>query len=90
MHVLTAHDDEVLDVCFDYPGRRIATASNDCTAKVWDLSSDFRMISEMTGHLEEVSKVGSCPDPNLCSTTQLINFDFSSNRLALVQPEIYF
>lgn len=57
MHVIEAHDDEVLDVCFDYPGKRIATASNDCTAKIWDLTTDFSMVSEMIGHSEEVSKV---------------------------------
>lgn len=56
-HCLAAHNDEVLDVCFDYPGRRLATASNDCTAKVWDLTGDFQLISAMTGHLDEVSKV---------------------------------
>lgn len=26
---LTGHDDEVLDVCFDYTGQRIASASAD-------------------------------------------------------------
>ena len=34
------HLDYVLDVAFDYYGRRFATASSDRTVRVWDLNAD--------------------------------------------------
>lgn len=53
---LLAHDDEVLDLAFDNNGRKLATASSDSTARVWDISGNFQQLALMQGHREEVSK----------------------------------
>lgn len=68
MHVIDGHRDEVLDVCFDYVGKRLATASNDCTCKVWDVENDFRLTAIASGHSDEVSKVRFSPTGNLLLT----------------------
>jgi len=46
----------VLDICFDSVGRRVATASSDGSACIWDVSSGD-LISAMIEHTEEVTKV---------------------------------
>lgn len=44
------HLDYVLDMAFDYYGRRFATASGDRTVRVWDLNGDgLWMGSELGG-----------------------------------------
>lgn len=57
LHIIDGHSDEVLDICFNYTGKLLATVSNDCTCKVWSMDSDFHLVSTMLGHTEEVSKV---------------------------------
>jgi len=37
-------------------GRRLATASSDCSACIWDVNSGD-LVAAMMGHTEEVSKV---------------------------------
>lgn len=59
LSTLLGHDDEVLDLTFDNKGKKLATASSDTTARVWDTTMDFRQLSVMQGHREEVSK-GNC------------------------------
>lgn len=56
-HILDGHRDEVLDVAFDYTGRRVATASSDGTAKIWDATTNYKMLALIVGHTDEVSKV---------------------------------
>lgn len=53
---LRGHDDEVLDLTFDNNGKKLATASSDTTARVWDVSTNFQQLASMRGHREEVSK----------------------------------
>ncbi|KAL7528963.1 hypothetical protein ACHAXR_002721 [Thalassiosira sp. AJA248-18] len=43
------HLDYVLDMAFDYYGRRFATASGDRTVRVWDLNSDGLWASSSLG-----------------------------------------
>lgn len=43
------HLDYVLDMAFDYYGRRFATASGDRTVRVWDLNSDGLWTSSALG-----------------------------------------
>lgn len=57
-HTIDGHTDEVLDICFNYTGKIFATCSNDCTSKIWNAQNDFELISTMTGHTDEISKVG--------------------------------
>uniref|UniRef100_A0A674C658 Uncharacterized protein n=1 Tax=Salmo trutta TaxID=8032 RepID=A0A674C658_SALTR len=51
----SSHEDEVLDVCFDYTGQLIATASADGTARVYSAAS-YQCISRLEGHEGEIPK----------------------------------
>ncbi|NWR49774.1 DAW1 factor, partial [Regulus satrapa] len=53
---LAGHSREVLDVCFDYAGQRIATASADGSARVYDAGTK-QCIAKLEGHEDEISKV---------------------------------
>ncbi|NWZ63597.1 DAW1 factor, partial [Acrocephalus arundinaceus] len=53
---LAAHSKEVLDVCFDYTGQRIATASADGSARVYNAETK-QCIAKLEGHEDEISKV---------------------------------
>lgn len=56
-HVIDGHCDEVLDISFNYTGKLLATSSNDCTCKIWNIENDFQLVSTMSGHTDEVSRV---------------------------------
>ncbi|PSN42424.1 Dynein assembly factor with WDR repeat domains 1 [Blattella germanica] len=62
---------QVLDIAFDYKGYRLATASSDATARIWDVHSDFKLLAKMKGHSEEVSKVCFNPAGNQLLTASL-------------------
>lgn len=51
--VLDGHADEVSKVCFNPQGSQIVTASKDCTARVWDVSTG-EMLTELAGHTDEI------------------------------------
>ena len=53
---LRGHDDEVLDVTFDYTGQYLLTASADSTARCYNVTT-HQLISKMEGHEGEISKV---------------------------------
>lgn len=53
---LRGHDDEVLDVAFDYTGQMLLTASADGTARCYNAVS-HNLISKFEGHEGEISKV---------------------------------
>lgn len=79
---LLGHDDEVLDLAFDNNGKRLATASSDTTARVWDISGNFEGLTVMKGHREEVSK-GKYFTANVyyplfavCRTNMLKSYEF--------------
>ncbi|KAL7547570.1 hypothetical protein ACHAWF_010864 [Thalassiosira exigua] len=49
-HILPhGHLDYVLDMAFDYYGRRFATSSSDRTVRVWDLNPDGNWMSSALG-----------------------------------------
>ncbi|NXT27053.1 DAW1 factor, partial [Syrrhaptes paradoxus] len=58
LHIATlkGHSDEILDVCFDYTGQRIAAASSDGSARVYNAETK-ECIAELEGHGGEISKV---------------------------------
>ncbi len=62
--VLVGHEDEVLDVVFDYTGQYIATASADCTARVYNAFT-HEFISKLEGHQGEISNCSAFFHPCL-------------------------
>lgn len=56
VHTYRGHEDEVLDVTFDYTGQNVATASADGTAKLFSTVTQ-QCIVKLEGHSGEVSKV---------------------------------
>jgi len=53
---LTGHHDMILDVAVSLDGKRIATASMDKTAKVWDATSGRELLT-LADHLANVRAV---------------------------------
>lgn len=53
---LLGHDDEVLDLAFENNDKKLATASSDTTARIWNINSNFQQLALMKGHREEVSR----------------------------------
>jgi WD40 repeat protein len=60
-NVRLAHLDAVSGIAFSPDGQHIATASEDATAKIWDVSSGTRLRS-ITGHNAAVRDVAFHPD----------------------------
>lgn len=56
MFTYRGHDDEVLDVAFDYTGQFIATCSADGTGRVYT-STTQQCVCKLEGHEGEISKV---------------------------------
>lgn len=56
LETLLSHEDEVLDVAFDNQATKLASASSDATARLWNITGDFQEIAVLEGHREEVSK----------------------------------
>ncbi len=55
------HNGEVLDVVFSWDGTRLATASGDETARLWDALSGEKLLT-LTGHAGRVMRVAFSPD----------------------------
>ena len=53
---LTGHDDEVLDVGFDFTGQYLLSASADGTGRIYNATT-HQLISKLQGHEGEISKV---------------------------------
>lgn len=64
---LTGHSSPVNSVCCSPGGRLAATASNDRTARLWDLKSG-RAIRVLAGHTRVVQCVRFSPDGRLVAT----------------------
>ena len=55
---LRGHEDEVLDVAFDYTGLKLATASADGTACIYSVNATAQnCLTKLVGHKGEISKV---------------------------------
>jgi len=61
LKTLRGHLDQIYGVAFSPDGRRIATASYDRTAKVWDPATGEELLT-LTGHLAAVTSVAFSPD----------------------------
>lgn len=56
VHTLRGHNDEILDVCYNSTGSRLATASADGTSRVFNTMTGACQ-SILIGHEGEISKV---------------------------------
>lgn len=64
---LRGHSGEVWSVAFSPDGTRLATASQDKTAKVWDAATGTEILT-LAGHGESVSSVAFSPDGTRLAT----------------------
>ncbi|MEB3830402.1 AAA-like domain-containing protein, partial [Phormidium sp. CCY1219] len=63
---LEGHSDWVTSVSFSPDGKTLATASDDCTARVWDLSGNE--LARLEGHSRSVLSVSFSPDGKTLAT----------------------
>jgi len=62
------HDAQVWSVTFSPDGKRIATASQDKTAKIWDAVTG-QLLLTLTGHTDSVNGIVYSPDGKRIATT---------------------
>jgi len=65
---LAGHNAEVWGLAYNPDGTRIATASEDKTAKIWDARTG-RELHTLVGHTDAVSRVAFSPDGSRMATT---------------------
>jgi WD40 repeat protein len=65
--VLTGHDEVVRGAAWSPDGRRIVTASQDATARVWDASTGSEVLV-LRGHADWIRAVAWSPDGALIAT----------------------
>ena len=64
---LRGHTGYVYDATFSPDGKRIATASQDKTAKIWDAATGRELLT-LTGHTDRITKVAFSPDGKRIAT----------------------
>jgi WD40 repeat protein/tRNA A-37 threonylcarbamoyl transferase component Bud32 len=69
-HTFIGHRSEVLSVSWSPDGTRLATGSEDLTAKVWDAAGGREMFT-LKGHTSAVSSVSWSPDGTRLATGSL-------------------
>ena len=60
-HTLAGHTDRVYGVAFSPDAARAASASDDDTLRLWDVS-DGKLLRKMTGHKNDVNALAYSPD----------------------------
>jgi WD40 repeat protein len=68
LRTLLGHKDTVNSLAFSPDGKLLATASNDVTAKVWDLATGEE-LKTLVGHSRGVESVAFSPDGATLATT---------------------
>jgi WD40 repeat protein len=68
LFTLEGHTDAVTSVAFSPDGQRLATASRDKTAKVWDARTG-QELRALKGHTDDVTSVAFSPDGQRLATT---------------------
>jgi WD40 repeat protein len=64
---LSGHTNWVTSVAYSPVGSRLATASNDRTARVWEVASGREMFA-LTGYTDSVTSVAFSPDGSRLAT----------------------
>jgi eukaryotic-like serine/threonine-protein kinase len=67
LHRIQAHREAAYCVCFSPDSKRVATASRDKTARVWDVESG-RLLLTLSGHTGEINSVAFSPDGRRIAT----------------------
>ncbi|MGE5138792.1 MAG: BTAD domain-containing putative transcriptional regulator, partial [Rudaea sp.] len=65
---LSGHTDSVISASFSPDGRRIATASSDKTAEIWDATTGHELLT-LQGHRADVNTANFSPDGKLIVTS---------------------
>ncbi len=86
-----AHQDDITTVNWSQDGKYIITASNDKTARIWNLSG--KLITELKGHQELVFIASFSLDGKhiiTASTDKTVRiWDFSGQQLAMIKHQDY-
>ncbi|MCL1467148.1 AAA-like domain-containing protein [Argonema galeatum] len=86
---LKGHGNSVSSANFSPDGQRIVTASNDNTARVWDLSG--KQLAILKGHGNSVSSANFSPDGQRIVTASYDNtarvWDLSGKQLAILEGQ---
>jgi WD40 repeat protein len=69
--VLTGHTNVVQSAAFSPDGKRIVTASDDKTARLWDAGTGKPIGEPLTGHAEAVNSAAFSPDGKHIVTASL-------------------
>jgi WD40 repeat protein len=67
LFTLVGHTSGVVDIAYSPDGRKIATASNDTTAKIWDATTGRELLT-LTGHSTELRPIAFSPDGKFLAT----------------------
>ena len=69
VRLLRGHTDSVYNAVFTRDGKTLLTASDDSTARVWNLADDSSQI--LRGHDDDVYRIRISPDERLAATASL-------------------